>query len=860
MSALSPSALRTLCVAIAAATPAALVAQAFPEGKRPSVAEIKYHFDGGRKIDTTTVAARLRLKVGDEYSQGAADASVRALYATGLFQYVAVEPEKTGPDKVLLHVRLQPYLRIASIRFRGNTEWSGEDWLLSDLTEELEFKVGDALDEVKVKRSKEKIIKKYDKYYPFATVDSRIEPDGNGGATVIFDIDEGFATKVQHIRFAGNGVMSEQELRDVMDTATWAWTFDSQYFPGVKFLKFSWLTGWGRFHKEEFRQDLDKLRDYYRNQGFLDVDIPDKAAETNYVEKWEDDDEIERADGTVETIKKNRKGRMDVLVKVTEGRRYAVGTMQIDGNALGEKFSRFRADAILTVLAQRKRDVFKPYPYGDRALDYFFGHKDESDDPNNRRTDFDYLRAGDWYSPKAVDQAIDKVKDYYGEVGYLDCQVRVERKPNLETGKIDLIFHLREGEKSYLRSININGNTKTRSTVIVRELAISPGEVFDRVRMKTSEARLKNTRFFEEARLSDESTTIPHQKNLRISIKEGNTGSLTFGAGFSTVESLVGFAEYSESNFDLFNYRNYFRGGGQKFRFRVQIGTLSSAIEQSFEEPWVYERELAFGYTAYRRDTGYISTDYDVIRSGVQPYFRRRLFEQVYIQPTYRLENVEIDQIDASAPSFIQREKGSTLISAAGVTLTRDTRDNFIFPTYGNIVKLNNWVAGGPFGGQVSYYQIEARASQWIPMFDAGEQTLQLLARGGAMVAFDGRYVPFYERFMLGGAYDMRGFKYAHVGPFDGDEPTGGNTYGMFTAEYTVKIIEQLRLAFFYDWGFVNSAGFDFNPKSYNDDAGFGFRILVMGAVMKIDIGFPITASRNNDDGMRFNFSFGTSF
>lgn len=833
-----------MCVALAATAPAALVAQAFPDGKKPTVSDIKYHFDGGRRIAESTVAARLRFHVGDEFTQGASDSSVRALYATGLFQYVAIEPEKVAADKVVLHIRLQPYLRVATIRFEGNKEWDGEDWLLSDLNEELEFKVGDALDEVKVKRSKEKLIKKYDKYYPFTTVDSRIEPDGNGGATVVFEINEGLATKIQHIRFQGNKVMSSKELRNVMDTATWAWTFDTAYFPGFKFLKFSWLTGWGRFHKDEFRQDLDKLREYYRNQGFLDVEIPDKAAETNYVQKWEDD----------------RKGRLDVTVKVTEGRRYAVGTMEIDGNALGAKFPRFQSDAILTVLAQRKRDTFKPYPYGDRVIDYFFGRHDESDDETNRRTEFDYLRAGDWYSPKAVEQAVEKLRDYYGEVGYLDCQVRVERKPNLTTGRIDLVFHLREGEKSYLRSVNISGNTKTRSTVIVRELALSPGEVFDLVRMKTSESRLKNTRFFEEARLSPESTNIPHQKNLRISIKEGSTGSLTFGAGFSTVESLVGFAEYSESNFDLFNYRNYFRGGGQKFRFRVQVGTLSSAIEQSFEEPWVYERELAFGYTAYRRSTGYISTDYNVIRSGLQPYFRRRIFEQIYAQPTYRLENVEIADIDASAPSFIQQQRGSTVISAGGITLTRDTRDNFIFPTYGNVVKLNNWVAGGPFGGQVSYYQIEARASQWIPMFDAGEQTLQILARGGAMVGFDGRSIPFYERFLLGGAYDLRGFKYAHVGPFDGDEPTGGNTYGMFTAEYTIKIIEQLRFAVFYDWGFVNSKGFDFSPKSYNDDAGFGFRILVMGAVMKIDIGFPITASPQNDDGMRFNFSFGTSF
>ncbi len=833
-----------MLVALAAVAPAALVAQSLPEEKRPVVSEVRYHFEGGEKVDPGAVEAHLRLKVGDVFSQGDADASVRSLYGTGFYRYVAIEPERLADNKVVLNVRVQPYLRVTAVRFEGNTEWSGSSWVWSDLMEELQFKVGDPLNDVLIKRSKEKLIKKYDKYYPFATVDAKVVEDGRGGAEVTFILNEGYATKIQHILFEGNKIMSDKELRLVMETSTWAWTFDPAYFPAGRFLKFSWLTGWGRFHKDEFRTDLENLREYYRNQGFLDVEIPDKAAQTNYVQKWEAD----------------KKGRMDVKVKITEGRRYAVGGMSIEGNELGSKFPRFKSDAILEVLARRRRDVYKPYPYGDRVIDFLFGRKAESDDQSNRRTEFDYLKPGDWYSPKAVDQAVEKLRDYYGEVGYLDAQIRVERRPNLQTGKIDLVFKVREGEKSYLRSINIAGNTKTRTTVIVRELALAPGEVFDLVRMKNSEARLRNTRFFEEARLSPETTNIPNQKNLRIQIKEGSTGSLTFGAGFSTVENLVGFAEYSESNFDLFNRKNYFRGGGQKFRFRVQAGTKSSAIEQSFEEPWVYERELAFGYSAYRRSAGYISSGYDVVRSGITPYFRRRVIENIYAQPTYRLENVEITDIDPTMPSFVRKEEGHTLVSAGGVSFTRDTRDNVTFPTWGNRVQVDNWVAGGPFGGQVDYYQLDVRATQWIPLFDAGEQTLMLLARGGGMVPFNDNSIPFYERFTLGGAYTMRGFKFGHVGPFDGDEPTGGNTYGLFTAEYTVKVIEQLRLAAFYDWGFVNSKGFDFNTAGYNDDAGFGLRILVMGAVMRIDVGFPITTSPQNDDGVRFNFSFGTVF
>lgn len=838
--------LSALLLSATVLTPVALVAQRAPGAEAaPVVTRVEYHLDGGRKIDHAAIEAHLKLKVGDAYSQGAADASVRSLYATGLYRYAAVEPERSADNKVTLHIRLLPYLRVTGIKFRGNTEWDSDSWIWSDLSDEVEIKVGDVLNDVSIKRSKEKLIRKYDKYYPFTSVDSTVEPDGAGGATVIFDVQEGLSTKIQRIDIEGNKVMSSKELRQEIETATWAWTFDTSYYPYGRFLKFSWLTGWGRFHKDEFRTDLEKLREFYRNQGFLDVEIPDKAAETNnYVARWPEE----------------KKGRLAVKIKITEGRRYSVGDVRIEGNALGDKFPRFKSDAILSMLETRRRNLGRPYPYGDRLVDFLFGKGDESDDMSNRRKEFDYLKRGDWYAPKAVEAAQEKLRDYYGEVGYLDAQVRVERRPNLQTGKIDLVFKIREGEKSYLRSVNISGNTKTRSAVIVRELALAPGEVFDLVRMKNSEARLRNTHFFEESRLSPESTNIPNQRNLRVAIKEGRTGSLTFGAGFSTVESLVGFAEYSESNFDLFNYRNSFRGGGQKFRFRVSAGTKTSSVEQSFEEPWVYERELAFGYRLYYTGDSTLSSAYNVVRGGFEPYFRRRIFGLVEARVAYNIENVEIKEIDPTAPQFIKDEEGTTLISRANLTLTRDARDNFTFPTYGSRLQLINELAGGPLGAEVNYYKLEARATKWLPIFDAGEQTLMIIARAGGMMSYDGGYVPFYERFTLGGAYTMRGFKYGHVGPFEGDEPTGGNSYGLFTAEYTIKIIEQLRFATFYDWGFVNAGDFDFDTSGYNDNWGIGFRILVMGAVMRIDVGFPLTTSPNNDDGVRFNFSFGTQF
>ena len=113
-----------------------------------------------------------------------------------------------------------------------------------------------------------------------------------------------------------------------------------------------------------------------------------------------------------------------------------------------------------------------------------------------------------------------------------------------------------------VESIIIEGNTKTKSIVILRELTLGPGDVFNTVRMKISKLRLENTRFFEDVNMTPESTNIPGRRNLKIAVKEGRTGNLSFGAGFSTLERATVFAELSQGNFDLFNYRSFFQGDG----------------------------------------------------------------------------------------------------------------------------------------------------------------------------------------------------------------------------------------------------------------------------------------------------------
>ena len=121
--------------------------------------------------------------------------------------------------------------------------------------------------------------------------------------------------------------------------------------------------------------------------------------------------------------------------------------------------------------------------------------------------------------------------------------------------------------------------------------------------------------------------------------------------------------------------------------------------------------------------------------------------------------------------------------------------------------------------------------------------------------------MPFFDKFFLGGPYTLRGFEYRQVGPKNNfGEPTGGNSYGFMSIEYSLDIVSPIRFAVFYDAGFVNRSAYDFSPGAYNDNFGFGLRLFVAGAPLSLDFGIPITSDATNNQGNQFNFSFGTRF
>ena len=210
------------------------------------------------------------------------------------------------------------------------------------------------------------------------------------------------------------------------------------------------------------------------------------------------------------------------------------------------------------------------------------------------------LNSEENHTPQLYYQKRSRIKKIYGDKGYLDAQIRVNRNPNLQNNQIDLDFQITENNKFTVNSIEVKGNEKTKTVVLIRELALAPGKPFDLTRMETSKARLQNTKLFERVDISDEpiSTGDPELKNSRrnmvVDVEEGRTGHVSFGVGFSTLEKAMMYAEFRQGNFDIMKWRSPHRlqGDGQKFRLRLKLGSRSNEARLAIEEPWFLNRRV----------------------------------------------------------------------------------------------------------------------------------------------------------------------------------------------------------------------------------------------------------------------------
>ena len=465
----------------------------------------------------------------------------------------------------------------------------------------------------------------------------------------------------------------------------------------------------------------------------------------------------------------------------------------------------------------------------------------------------------DIYYFKKIKKGISNIRDYYKNSGYFNLAIYTKYKYNIKKNNIYILYNILENDILYLEEINTIGNIKTDNKTILRESTLEPGDLLNLIKVKTSNIALKDLSFFKKLYINLEEKSNFGFIKKQINIKEKNTGNFTFGIGLSSLEKSFIFKEFTQNNFDLFNYCKNFQGKGQKFKVYYQITKRSNEILMSFTEPWFCKKKLEFGCEAYRFINQYKNFLYHELHYGFSVFLCKSLSKVIRGNLRYELQYINFSKIKDKAPDFIKKIRKKNFISKLIFEIIRDTRNNLITPSKGSLSKIILELSGGPIRGSIDFLRLEFQLAKWWSIFRSNQQIFALITKIGAISSYNKQEIPILERYFLGGPKNMRGFKYHLVGPKNllTKGIIGGNTFTFATIEYSFNTLKNSRLLIFYNFGCINSLDLNWNLNNYNDSLGIGLILQFKSSPLRIDLGFPVKSDNCNNYGLKLNFSFG---
>ena len=467
------------------------------------------------------------------------------------------------------------------------------------------------------------------------------------------------------------------------------------------------------------------------------------------------------------------------------------------------------------------------------------------------------LETGEWYDADGVEDTILTLTEAVGSRGYAFVDVRPRIERDLEAATLDVIFEIEEGPRVYVERIDIVGNVRTLDEVIRREFRLVEGDAFNSALIRRSRQRIMNLGFFDMVDIQNSEGTAPDRAVLTVAVSEVPTGELTFGAGVSSSDGLLGDISVRERNL---------LGRGQDLRLGFTVSSNRQDIDLSFTEPYFLDRNVSAGFDVFRRAADLqdeSSFDRETIGFALRAGYP--LAERLRHTVSYGFKSDDVSGIAANTSEYIDRQRGETITSAISHVLSYDLRDSRIDPTEGYYARFAQDLAG--IGGDTQFLRNTLTYGYFYSVVDGW--VLSAVTRAGHIVGIDDD-VRVVDRFSLGG-HRLRGFEPGGVGPRDKRtrDALGGNVFYTVTGELGFPLgldeVLNLRGAVFTDMGSLATT----------DDKGPGPGILDEGSLrlsVGVGIGFrsplgPIRLDFSRallkedfDLTENFRFSFGTRF
>jgi len=501
------------------------------------------------------------------------------------------------------------------------------------------------------------------------------------------------------------------------------------------------------------------------------------------------------------------------------------------------------------------------------------------------------VHPGDVFNRSKLSDDLQKLTDLYKDRGYAYVNATPATPVDEKTRTVDVTFEIQKGELVYFERINIHGNSKTRDKVIRRELRIIEGEPYNQALLDYSKRRVNALGYFEKVDISTRRGTTDNMMEVNVEVSERPTGTFQIGAGFSSVENFIAQAQVSQNNFF---------GRGQLLTVQAQLSSLRQLFLLQFQDLYFLDTNWTFGFNLFKQDR-YL---YSFTRSsyGGRLTWGYLLSDDLRLTLTYNWEKVSITNGNVFSGLFSAGQRdpipAGTLANLlrSGITsstiglLSYDTRNDRMFPSRGWYNTLSAEVADKVFLSENIFTRYELAFRYFYPIW--GPFIFRAKMEGGLIASRDPRGVPIFERYFVGGIYDIRGFAPRSLGPVihaPGSQAPdalltpfriGGNSQVIANAEIEFPLFDKvgIRGVVFTDAGNAfNLEDFycqlrpdnvdvsqdpckkPWNLEAYRASWGFGFRWFSPIGPLRFEWGIPFR-TLPGEQSMVFEFTIGNFF
>ena len=433
------------------------------------------------------------------------------------------------------------------------------------------------------------------------------------------------------------------------------------------------------------------------------------------------------------------------------------------------------------------------------------------------------VRTGQTYSPLAIENDITRMERFANQEGleFLRITPRISR--NDASLSLDVNYVIERGPRIFVERIDIEGNTATLDRVIRRQFRIVEGDPFNPSEIRASARRIRALGFFSNADVTSREGSNPEQVVVDVKVEEAPTGSLSFGASYSTAAGAGGLVEYSERNF---------LGRGQALSLKMTAGTGNQTYSFDFTEPAFLYNDLSLSILTSYAETQRQFSQYNTSALKIRPKLSFPLSEQTRLGVRYQYTESKLSNASLSTGAVIGEELalGNISESGLGYTLSFDTRRTGLDPDAGVLARIEQDFSG--LGGDTTRLKTTGLISGEMKVL--GEEVTLIGTIEGGMLSYSKGQSRVVDRFQLGSGI-MRGFEPGGIGPREYDsvkgvnDALGGDKFAAMRLEalFPIGLPEEYGITggVFYDvgnlWGLeYDSADIQYEKGAWRQAAG----------------------------------------